>query len=203
MLPGTKDKAVIRAGGAILYGPLQYNDFGSSMSLGYNQSRDFALGQTPTTGGAFTPAFRLDSSSPADPTNPNAGYPNVSYAPNLDPTQLTAPNGPGSFEAVGGELILPRDGRPSMTSNWSIQLQDEFARDLVFTMGYIGQVAQNLRSGFLTNFNNIDPKYFSLERQAEQCRLFHPAWGFELRRECALLDLHGCARPGTSSVPAV
>ncbi|HEX5284648.1 MAG TPA: carboxypeptidase-like regulatory domain-containing protein, partial [Bryocella sp.] len=123
VLPGTNNRAVIRAGGAILYGPLQYNDFGGSMSLGYNQSRDFSLGQTATTGGAFTPAFRLDASSAADPTNSTVGYPNVSYAPNLDPTQLTAPNGPGSFNAVGGELILPRDGRPSMTSNWSIQLQ--------------------------------------------------------------------------------
>ncbi len=162
VLPGTNNKAVIRAGGAILYGPLQYNDFGGSMSLGYNQSRDFFLGQTATTGGAFTPAFRLDSSSAADPTNSTVGYPNVSYAPNLDPTQLTAQNGPGSFQPVAGELILPRDGRPSMTSNWSIQLQDEVAKDLIFTIGYIGQAAQNLRSGFLTNFNNIDRTYFSL-----------------------------------------
>jgi len=177
VLPGTNDKAVIRAGGAILYGPLQYNDFGSAMSLGYNQSRDFAIGQTPTTGGAFTPAFRLDSSSPADPTNSTTGYPNVSYAPNLDPTQLTAQNGPGSFQAVGGELILPRDGRPSMTSNWSIQLQDELAKDLIFTMGYIGQVAQNLRSGFLTNFNNIDTKYFSLGDRLNNPAYFIPPGG--------------------------
>ena len=177
VLPGTNNKAVIRAGGAILYGPLQYNDFGSSMSLGYNQSRDFALGQTATTGGAFTPAFRLDSSSPADPTNSSVGYPNVSYAPNLDPTQLTAQNGPGSFQAVGGELILPRDGRPSMTSNWSIQLQDELAKDLIFTIGYIGQVAQNLRSGFLTNFNNIDPKYFGLGDQLNNAAYFIPLGG--------------------------
>ncbi len=29
-------------------------------------------------------------------------------------------------------------------------------------MGYIGQVAQNLRSGFLTNFNNISSADFAL-----------------------------------------
>ncbi len=162
VLPGTNGKVALRGGAAIIYGPLQYNDFGSSMSLGYNQSRDFFTSQTATTGGAFSPAFRLDSSSPIDPTFNTTGYPNVSYAPNLDPTQLTAQNGPGSFTAVAGELILPRDGRPSMTSNWSLQLQDELAQDLIFTVGYIGQVAQNLRSGFLTNFNNIDTKYFSL-----------------------------------------
>ena len=162
VLPDTNNKAVLRGGGAIIYGPLQYNDFGSAMTFGYNQSRSFFSSQTPTTGGAFTPAFRLDSGSPADPTNSTAGFPAVSYAPNLDPTQLTAPNGPGSFSPVGGLVIRPTNGRPSMTSNWSLQLQQEVAKDLIFTIGYVGQVAQNLRSGFLTNYNNIDQKYFSL-----------------------------------------
>ena len=41
VLPGTNNKAVIRAGGAILYGPLQYNDFGSSMSLGVQRVARF------------------------------------------------------------------------------------------------------------------------------------------------------------------
>lgn len=162
VLPGTNGKAVLRGGGAVIYGPLQYNDFGGSMLLGYNQSRGFAYGGTATQGGAFTPAFRLDSNSPADPQNSQIGFPSVSYAPNTDPTQLTAQNGPGSFQAVGGDLILPRDGRPSMTNNWSLQLQDQLAQDLIFTLGYIGQVAQNLRSGFLTNINNISPAYFGL-----------------------------------------
>ena len=164
VLPHTNEKAVLRGGGAILYGPLQYSDFGSSMSLGYNQSRDFYAVQNAAanTGGAFTPAFRLDSSSTTDPTNPSVGYPAVSYAPNLDPTQLTAQNGPGSFAAVGGEVITPGDGRPAMVNNWSLQLQDQVAEDLIFTLGYIGQSAQNLHSGYLSNFNNLSTKYFSL-----------------------------------------
>ena len=177
VLPDTNNKAVLRGGGAIIYGPLQYNDFGSAMTFGYNQSRSFFASATATTGGAFTPAFRLDSSSPADPTNSTTGFPNVSYAPNLDPSQLTAPNGPGSFSPVGGLLILPRDGRPSMTSNWSLQLQDEVAKDLIFTIGYIGQVAQNLRSGFLTNFNNVDPKYFSLGDKLNNAAYLIPLGG--------------------------
>lgn len=162
VLPGTNDKAVLRGGGAILYGPLQYSDFGGSMALGYNQNRSFFYGQTATTGGAFTPAFRLDSSSAADPTNSSVGFPNVSYAQNLDPTQLTAPNGPGSFDAVGGEVIRTFNGRPSMTSNWSLQLQDQLAQDLILTIGYIGQEAQNLHSGYLSNINNISESDFSL-----------------------------------------
>ncbi|HEY4357048.1 MAG TPA: TonB-dependent receptor [Acidobacteriaceae bacterium] len=162
VLPGTDNKAVIRGGGAIIYGPLQYNDFGSAMTAGYTQGRSFFASQTATTGGAFTPAFRLDSQSAADPTNSSVGFPGVSFAPSLDPTQLTAINGPGSFTAVGGEVIQGQNGRPSMTSNWSLQLQDELAKDLIFTMGYIGQTAQNLRSGDLSNINNISTQYFGL-----------------------------------------
>jgi hypothetical protein len=162
ILPGTNNKAVLRGGGALLYGPLQYSDFGASMALGYNQNRDFFYGQTATTGGAFTPAFRLDSTSAADPTNPSIGFPNVSYAPNLDPTQLTAQNGVGSFSPVAGEVIRPSFGRPSMTDNWSLQFQDEVAQDLIFTLGYIGQEAQNLHSGYLSNINNISTSQFGL-----------------------------------------
>ena len=162
VLPGTDGKIALRGGGAIIYGPLQYNDFGGSMLQGYNISKGVALGGTATQGGAFTPAFRLDSASPADPQNSNVGFPNFSYAPNTDPTQLTAVNGPGTFTAVAGDLILARDGRPSMTSNWSLQLQDQLAQDLIFSLGYIGQAAQDLRSGFLTNFNNISASDFAL-----------------------------------------
>ena len=177
VLPGTDNKLVLRGGAAILYGPLQYNDFGAAMALGYNQNRDFFDGQTATTGGAFTPAFRLDASSTADPTNSSVGYPNVSYAPNLDPTQLTAPNGLGSFDAVGGEVIQGKDGRPSMTDNWSLQLQYEVAKDLIFTMGYIGQEAQNLRTGDLSNINNISTKYFGLGDELNNPQFFIPLGG--------------------------
>jgi hypothetical protein len=177
VLPGTNNKAVIRGGGALLYGPLQYNDFGGAMDAGYNQNRDFFQNQGPTTGGAFTPAFRLDSTSASDPTNPAVGYPSVSYAPNLDPNQLTAPNGPGSFDSVGGQVIQPKDGRPSMTINWSLQLQDELAKDLIFTMGYIGQEAQNLRSGDLSNINNISSQYFSLGDRLNNSQFFIPLGG--------------------------
>ncbi|HEY1500266.1 MAG TPA: TonB-dependent receptor [Acidobacteriaceae bacterium] len=164
VLPHSNGKAVLRGGGAILYGPLQYSDFGGAMALGYNQNRDFYAVQNAAanTGGAFTPAFRLDSSSTADPTNPSVGFPAVSYAPNLDPTQLTAQNGPGSFSAVGGEVIRAGWGRPAMINNWSLELQDEVAQDLIFTLGYIGQSGQDLHSGYLSNINNISTKYFSL-----------------------------------------
>ncbi len=177
VLPGTDGKAVIRGGGAIIYGPLQYNDFGGAMDAGYTQGRSFFTNQSPTTGGAFTPAFQLDSTGGSDPTNRTVGFPNVSYAPSLDPTQLTAQGGPGNFTAVGGEVIQPKNGRPSMISNWSLQLQDELAQDLIFTMGYIGQVAQNLRSGFLSNINNISPSNFTLGDRLNNPQFFIPLGG--------------------------
>jgi len=177
VLPRTNGKAAIRGGFATIYGPLQYNDFGSSMSFGYNQNRSFYASQGATTGGAFTPAFRLDDSSAADPTNSSVGYPSVSYAPSLDPTQLTAPNGPGSFDAVGGEVIQKKNGRPSMTNNWSLQLQDELAQDLILKIGYIGQVAQNLRSGDLSNINNLSTSYFNLGDRLNNAAYFIPQGG--------------------------
>jgi Carboxypeptidase regulatory-like domain len=162
LVPNSNGKMVVRGGAGIVYGPLQYNDFGGSMITGYAINKSFYQGCTAGKGCAFTPAFRLDSTAPADPQNSSVGFPNVSYAPNTDPTQLTAQNGPGSFQAVGGSLILPRDGRPSMTTNWGLEVQQQVAQDLVFTIGYIGSVSQNLRSGFLTNFNNIDKSEFGL-----------------------------------------
>jgi len=178
-LPGTGGKAALRGGFATIYGPLQYNDFGGSMAFGYNQNRSFSAVQSAAagTGGAFTPAFRLDSSSVADPTNSSVGFPNVSYAPSTDPTQLTTPNGPGAFDAVGGEVIQKKNGRPSMTNNWSLQLQDELAQDLLFTIGYIGQVAQNLRSGDLSNINNISTSAFGMGDLLDNSKYFIPEGG--------------------------
>ena len=155
VLPNTNGKLVLRGGGAIIYGPLQYSDFGASMTQGYTQGRGVGSFFTgPGTAGGFTPAFQLDSGY--------APWTPAYFAPSTDPTQLTAEGGPGSFTAVGGEVIQPIYGRPDMTSNWSVQIQDQLAQDLIFTLGYIGQSAQNLHSGDMTNFNNIPINDFAL-----------------------------------------
>jgi hypothetical protein len=155
VLPGSNGKLVLRGGGAIIYGPLQYSDFGGAMTQGYTQGRGVGSNFTgPGTAGGFTPAFQLDSGY--------APWTPAYFAPSTDPTQLTAEGGPGTFTAVGGEVIQPIYGRPDMTSNWSLQIQDELAQDLIFTLGYIGQTAQNLHSGDMTNFNNISPNQFTL-----------------------------------------
>jgi hypothetical protein len=153
MIPNTNGKAVLRGSGSIIYGPLQYSDFGSAMQAGFSQFRGVGSTNTgPGTAAGFTPAFDLDS-----------GYslwtPDY-FAPNTSPTQLMGPT--GVFNAVGGEVITPEMGRPSTTYAWGLQFQDEIAKDLIFTLGYIGQASQNLHSGYLTNSNNINDQYFSL-----------------------------------------
>ncbi len=139
-MPGSNGKTVLRGGGALIYGPLQYDDFGSAMTTGYT------VPVSASVGDGFTPAFQLDSGFPKPfPTSPN-----------LDPAQLDT----GGFAAVGGAFISPGMGRPSVTYNWSLQMQQELAKDLIFTVGYIGQEAQNLRSA-LQNINNIPLSAFS------------------------------------------
>ena len=158
MLPGTDGKAVIRGGGAIIYGPLQYDDFGTAMTVGYT------VPISAGGGDGFSPAFQLDSGFPqAFPT-----------APNLDPGQLDN----GGFAAVGATYIGKEMGRPAMTTNWSLQLQDELAQDLILTIGYIGQSAQNLRSA-LQNINNIPLNDFSYGDHLSQDTVSagHPAQG--------------------------
>ncbi len=83
----------------------------------------------------------------------------------------------GNPQAIGGEVILPQNGRPSMTDNWSLQLQDQLAQDLILTIGYIGQEAQNLHSGFLSNINNIPASAFSYGDRLNLPYYYIPAGG--------------------------
>ncbi len=131
----SQGKTVFRGGFDILYAPLQYADFGGAQQQGYNANPN------PVTPDAFTPAFQIDS-----------GFPAFSRQVNLDPGQLTG--GVGQFNFIPNNYIAARDGRPAQVYNWSFQLQQQVAQDLIFTIGYIGQAAQNLRSS-LENINNI------------------------------------------------
>jgi hypothetical protein len=128
-------KTVFRGGADILYAPLQYTDFGGGMTQGYTANPN------PISANGFSPAFQIDS-----------GFPTFTRTVNLDPGQLTG--GPGVFNAVPNNVITAKMGRPAAIYNWSFQMQQQVAQDLIFTIGYIGQSAQNLRSS-LENINNI------------------------------------------------
>ncbi len=129
-------KTVFRGGAGIMFGPLQYSDFGGSMNTGYRANPSF-----PDNG--FDPSFTIDN-----------GYPAFPQPPNLDP-------GIFNGQAVSGSYIEKQYGRPAMVSEWTMQIQQEVAKDLIMTVGYVGNKAQNLHSN-IQNINNIDQKYFSL-----------------------------------------
>jgi hypothetical protein len=135
-LPESHGTTVLRGGGGIIYGPLQYSDFGGSMNSGYRANPTW-----PDNG--FDPSFILDS-----------GFPAFAQPPNLDP-------GIFNGQAVSGSYIEPQYGRPAMISEWTLQVQQQLAQDLIMTVGYVGNKAQNLHSN-IQNINNIDQKYFSL-----------------------------------------
>ncbi len=140
---GSNGKTVFRGGGAIFYGPLQYSDFGGSMDTGYKTAPTF------TSQDGFSAAFNLDS-----------GFPAYSQPPNLNPGLF---NG----QAVTGSYIQPTYGKPAQVYEWSLQMQQELANDLILSIGYLGNKAQNLRSN-VQNINNIPISDFALGSQLNQ-----------------------------------
>ncbi len=135
--PGSNGKTVFRGGAAIFYGPLQYSDFGGSMDQGYK------IAPTFPSPDQFSPAFQIDN-----------GFPAYAPPPNLNPGLF---NG----QAVTGSFIGANYGKPAAVYEWSFQMQQELAPDLIFTIGYLGNKAQNLRSN-VQNINNISINDFAL-----------------------------------------
>ncbi len=132
---------VVRGGYSILYGALQYSDFGGSEIAGYSV-------QTQQLSNGFDPAFQLDGGV----AKPNPGT-------NLDPAYFDNGNA-NAPENVGGSYIGAGQGRPPQVNQWNLQVQQELAKDLILTVGYIGSSSAHLRSA-LQNINNIDPSNFS------------------------------------------
>ena len=128
--PWLNGKTVLRGGAGILYGPLQYDDFGGSMNTGYKASPSF------NSLNGFDPSFVLDS-----------GYPAFAQPPNLDPGQF---NG----QPVAGSYIEKHSGRPAAIYEYNLQVQQELAKDLILSIGFVGSEGQNLQANN-QNINNI------------------------------------------------
>lgn len=130
-------KTVVRGGAGIIYGPLVYDDFGGGMVTGYT-----ANPAAPSHNG-FDPSFQIDDGMPAftPPPDEDPGYYNGSYLP--------------------GSYITKDAARPATVYNWTLEIQQQLAEDLLATIGYIGNHATNLSSNLL-NPNNMPQKYFSL-----------------------------------------
>lgn len=134
-------KLSVRGGFATLYAPLQYSDFGGSETAGYSlpiqQNSD-----------GFTNSYVIDNG-----LNP------YTIKPNLDPGFFS--NGNSAAPANFSNYIKPSYGRPAQVNQWNLQVQQEVAKDLIATIGYIGSAAAHLKSG-IENINNIPTSSFGL-----------------------------------------
>ncbi|WP_157477427.1 TonB-dependent receptor [Granulicella tundricola] len=135
------NKLSVRAGFATLYAPLQYSDFGGSETAG------FSLPIQQNSDG-FTNAYSIDNG-----LNPYA------IKPNLDPGLFS--NGNSAAPANFSNYIKPSYGRPAQVNQWNLQVQQEVAKDLIATIGYIGSAGSHLKSG-IENVNNIPTSAFGL-----------------------------------------
>jgi Carboxypeptidase regulatory-like domain len=138
--PVLDGKVVVRGGYSIVYGPLQYTDFGGGMLQGYSANPSFGSD-------GFEPAFNLGK-----PIYISDGFPSFTPPPNLDPGQYD--NRDASSPISFSNYIKPSYGRPSMIQQWNMQIQQELAHDLIATIGYIGSHGTHLRSG-IENLNNM------------------------------------------------
>jgi hypothetical protein len=132
-----KGRTTFRGGGAILYGPLQYFDSGSSMQTGFSATPSF------TSSDNFTPAFAIDG-----------GFPSYSAPPNFDPGFFNGQN-------VTGDYIAPGNARPGTIYMWSAQVQQQVSSNTILSVGYQGQRDNSLPSN-LSAINNIPKQYYAL-----------------------------------------
>jgi hypothetical protein len=126
---------VIRGGYGVMYSPLQYTDFGGDQVQGYSATPTF------TSPDGLTAAFNWSN-----------GFPSFAPPPHTDPSVVNTGN---------PQWIQSRFGQPGIIQSWSFQVQGQVSKDMIATLGYVGQRAQNLRSAIM-NWNNIPIQDFAL-----------------------------------------
>lgn len=112
---------VFRGGYGIYYASLFYGDTGNRLTDGFTTT------PSPVSLNGFDAAFKLDD-----------GFPAYIHAPFIDPS-LDNGNGVSGY-------IEPGYNRPAYVQNWSLQVQQELAPDLIFSLAYVGTKGNRLRS---------------------------------------------------------
>jgi hypothetical protein len=129
---------VIRGGYSIYYAALVYSDFGGSLTSGSTATPNFKNSDN------FTPVQSLD-----------AGFPTYTQPSNIQDPTLNV------FTQNAVDYVAPSYGRPGMVQNWDFEVQHQIARDLILSIGYVGQHATRLLSN-LAQTNTPNPVYNSL-----------------------------------------
>ncbi len=147
-----------RGGFGIYYGPLDYADFGAANQIGFTANPNYKNSDN------FTQAYCNGAPTAGTNTTCNAvngidqTFPAYAAPPNLDPAQS---NNQDLGAQIPSQYIAPGFGRPAAIYNWGLQVEQQFAKDLIFTLGYIGTTGTYLHSNLL-QINDLNPRYFGL-----------------------------------------
>ncbi|MBB5060702.1 hypothetical protein HDF16_005438 [Granulicella aggregans] len=144
-------KTVLSASYSALNSPiLQWQQIYGGLPAGYSN-----ISQINNTGNGFSPAELLDPGSRATPLNLHPGSFGVPSIPTTASFDRSQRNG----QDIN---YTKRDfGKPGFDQTYTASVQQEFAPDLIFTLGYLGERGVHLGSNLLY-LNDINPSNFTL-----------------------------------------
>ena len=112
----------------------------------------YGISYTPLKESGYAGEDTIGFAAQASPSNFNwdDGFP--SYSANLDPSGQNGQSHIAFLDRSGG--------RPGMVQNWTLDIQRQLAKDILFDIGYVASKGDHLTST-LQHPNQADPKYLS------------------------------------------